>query len=222
MDTTELLGKIKGWHGIYDPTNEDAITNDECLEWIDIGRRYVCRTPRLRFSEFEDTMVTVASTRAYDLPAGWMSFTDLYYIDDDAQRKAIEWYSDKKRFNKRFPDPTLEGTVVGAVQWKNQLIFGLIPTEEVTIYRSGHKLPATLGLGETDDLLDELWENILWLALVTSGEYYTVPERKHGQWKQWAAEATEANRVLYKTAKTPPGRIVSHGPGTITPAFEEE
>ena len=222
MDTTELLGKIKGWHGIYDAANEDAITNDECLEWIDMARRSLCRGPKLRFSEFEDTMATEASTRAYDLPAGWMSFTDLYYIDDDDNRKAIEWYSDKKRFNRRFPDPTLEGTVVGAVQWGNQLVFGLIPTEIVTIYRSGHKLPATLGLGETDDLLDELWENIMWIALVTSGEYYTVPKTKHSEWKMRAKKETDENRVLYRTAKTPPGRVISQTPGTITPAFEED
>jgi len=222
MDSTEVIGKIKGWHGIYDPDNEDAITNAEALEWINMARRTVCRGPKLRFSEFEDTMLTVASTRAYDLPAGWMSFTDLYYIDDDDNRKALEWYSDKKRFNQRFPDKTLEGTVTGAVQWGNQIILGLIPTEEVTVYRSGHKLPADLGLGETDDLLDELWENIMWIALVTSGEYYTVTEQKHNEWKNRAAEDTKNNRVLYRTAKTPPGRIVSQTPGTITPVFEED
>ena len=141
MDTTTLLGYIKGWHGIYDPANEDAITNDECLIWIDMARRSICGGPKLRFSEFEDTMATVASKREYELPTGWMSFTDLYYIDDDDNRKALEWYSDIKRFYKRFPDRSLEGTVVGAVQWGNDLILGLVPNEIITIYRAGHKLP---------------------------------------------------------------------------------
>jgi len=222
MDTTTLIGYIKGWHGISDPDNEDAITNAEALLWINMARRTICRGPKLRFSEFEDSMNTVASTRAYDLPTGWMSFSDLYYIDDDDNRKALEWYSNIKRFYKRFPDRTLEGTVTGAVQWGNQMLLGLIPSEIITIYRAGHKLPDDLGLGATDDMLDELWETIMWQTLVTSGEHQTVPETKHNEWKNRAADAIENARVLYRTAKTPPGRVVSNTPGTITPVYEEE
>ncbi len=222
MDTAELAGLMKAWHGIYDPANEDAITNVECLLWINMARRSLCRGPKLRFSEFENHEDTTASKRAYELPAGWMSFSDLYYLDDNDSRKPLEWFSNIKRFYRRFPDRTLEGTVVGAVQWGNEMVLGLVPSEEVRIFRAGHKLPADLSWDATDDLLDELWENIMWVALVTSGEYHTVPASKHAEWKSRAFEDTTNNRVLYRTAKTPPGRIVTSSPGTITPVFEED
>lgn len=222
MDSTEVIGYMKGWHGIYDPANEDALTNAECLQWLNMARRWLCKKANLRFSEWESTFSLVAGTRAYDLPVGWLDFADLYYIDDNGRKVDLTWYSSKARFDKKYPVRTEAGTPTGAVQWGNSILIGPVPDEDMTLYVSGHVLPDDLGLGATDDMLNEVWEECMWFALVTSGEYHTVPEQKHSEWKTRAAEGYENLRVRYRTAKTPPGRIVTRGPGTIITQNEED
>lgn len=222
MDTTTLIGYLKGWHGIYEAANEDSITNAEALLWINMARRRLSRGPKLRFTEFEDTTTTTASRRYLTLPDGWLSFTSLYFLTTNGAYKELIWYEDKKAFDKNFPNRTDEGQIKAAVQWGNLMLLGPVPDDEYTIYRSGFKLPTDLGVGETDDFLDEAWEAILFDALVLSGEYYTVPETKHDEWKSRAADGAEMFRKNYRTAKAKPTQIVTRTFGTLARQYDPD
>jgi len=223
MDTYDLVGHLKENHGIDDPDNEDALTNVQCLKWINMARRKIQREIKLRFSEFEDTDVLAASGRTVALPTGFIAFYSLYYIDDDGNYKQVAWFNSKKLFDQRFPDRTLEGTLIAATQWGTNMILGLIPSASVTLYRSGLKLVPDLayGVGETDAFLDACWEAILWMALIISGEHATVPADKHMEWKQFAASELTVLRKNYKVAKVRPNRIISNDIGTVITTFEE-
>lgn len=219
---SDLIETIKGWHGIDDPTNEDAITNDDCIKWINWARERICRVAIYSpYTEEEDSIEL--NGRTNKLPDGWLAFDSLYMIDDDGAQKRITWYPVKRLFDARYPDRTKTGTVRAATQFGKNMIVAFIPASKATIYRSLRRIPDPMtGTTDTDDLLNDLRTTIEWGALTVSSEWATVPEAKQAYWEGKFNEDLEILHALYATSKNPPNRIISSAYGAIFPLDDTE
>jgi hypothetical protein len=220
----DLIGTIKGWHGIDDPDNEDAITNARCLEWINWARERICRVAVYSpYTEEESTIDIKSTERTTELPDGWLAYDSLYQIDDEGNHKSVIWYPVKKLFDARYPDRTKTGEVVAGTQYGKAVVWAFIPTVNTKIYTSQRRVPDPMvNTADSDDLLVDLRTTIEWGALVISSEWATVPEEKQAKWEAHFQTDLDILHNQYAIQKNPPNRIISSGYGAIFPRDDSE
>ena len=225
-ELADVLAEIKAWHGIYDASNQDAITNKEIIRWLNTARAKLMRKYLLRFSEVAGLINLTQWSDTGDLPDRWLGFTDMFIYDapTDPTRHEIKWYRSIRRFAMKYPSTTtVRGTPKAAAQWGNTILFGPGSDGDHVVVWRGHCIPADyVSGGYSDHMMANARDALVFGALVISAEFHTVPEAKQSKWEQYAAEQEAIVRKTYRTSKTSYSKIVCHDPGTIVVPDEEE
>lgn len=165
-----LKAKIRDWLGVDTTRLPDSV----CGDCINLVQQRVMRKHDLRFGETADTMAVATNDFDYDLPVGWQSPLDFWYINPTTGSYVQLRRLPKDEFDSTYPDSTKTGTVAHYTVWGNTLYLGPTPERAITLNRNYYKSLPDLADGppnNTNLFIEQAWDVLFFGALEEATKY---------------------------------------------------